>query len=327
VTVPSWVNGFNGVPATGAPQWIVDFFEDLHANAPAWMRDLYPLVVAPIGHVYATNTGDNTLKRIDLSTGLVDQTTTISYGPKGLCWDRGSYICIATDADTVVRVDKSTGVVHDAITVAANALSCEYDGVSNILAAVQVEVAQIRISDGTVTRTAMAGDTTTGICVDGSGHIYATNNHDNTVSIFNRSDLAALGTVSVGSSPTQLCWDGLDHVVVANSNGSTLSRIKTSTLLADTSFSSGIESDPRGICLDSNGNLFVSCYSGHVQQVNPATGAVNWSLVVPNQPSWACADGRGNVYFCASGNVSCIKSGTQAVAWTVAAGNYCCWAP
>ena len=47
MTVPSWVNAFNGVPATGAPQWIVDFFADMHANKPAWIKDLYPLPPPP----------------------------------------------------------------------------------------------------------------------------------------------------------------------------------------------------------------------------------------------------------------------------------------
>ena len=199
-------------------------------------------------HMWVTNTLDDTVSKINVSTNTVTDTVTVGELPRGVAFD-GSHMWVNNTYDgTVSKINVSTNTVTATVNVG---------GFSNVKAAFDGShmwvtnsnknmLSKINVSTNTVTATVNVGVTPQGSAFDGS-HMWVANLFDNTVSKINVSTNTVTATVNVGDSPFNVAFDG-SHMWVTNAGDGTVSKINVSTnTVTDTVNVGGI---PEGLAFD-----------------------------------------------------------------------------
>ena len=142
-------------------------------------------------YVWLTNYSDNTVSKIDATTGTVDDTITVGDSPRGICFD-GTYVWVTNYSDnTVSKIDATTDTVDDTITVGDSPRGICFDGTYIWVANVgDGTLSKIVAATGTIANTITVRNNPDGICFDGA-YVWVAHFSNDTVSKLD----AATGTV------------------------------------------------------------------------------------------------------------------------------------
>jgi YVTN family beta-propeller protein len=224
------------------------------------------LAVTPDGqHLYVTNNGDNTVSRIVVATGVVDQVINVGASPVGLAvTPDGQHLYVSNIGDgTVSRIVVASGAVDQVINVGATPieLAVTPDGQ-------HVYVAHLNL--GTVSRI-----------------VVATGGVDQ--------------VINVGAFPVNLAAtpDG-QHVYVANFSLDTVSRIVVATGGVDQVIDTGDR--PQGLAVTPDGqHVYVAHLTlGAVSRIVVASGAVDQVINVGAGPYFLAATPDGEYVYAAN---------------------------
>lgn len=241
-----------------------------------WDLDMTPLATGadPRGiafdgtHVWTTNSGDDTVSRIDTATGSRDDFPSGGTYPFGITFD-GDHIWVANrDSDNVARIDVATGAATPfGLAGGAGPYGIAFDGnriwVTNTT---HDSVSTIDPATGSVVGQHATLDAPFSLAFDGT-HMWVTNWLGDTVGKIDPQTGDRVD-VTVGAGPYGILFDGRS-IWVTNFTDSTVSRIDPATNAVQ-SFPTA--SNPRGIGFDGH-CIWVSAYgAGQVSTHDPATG-------------------------------------------------------
>ncbi len=220
-------------------------------------------------HVWSSNSADDTLSRLDVTTGERDDFPSGGLYPFGLTFD-GTHIWVANrDSNAVARIDTETGQATSfPILGGAGPYGIAFDGTDIWVANTSFNsVSRIDTDTGALIDEITTLASPFQLAFDGT-HMWVTNWQGNTVAKID----PATGTrtdVTVGAEPYDVFFDGTS-MWVSNFGSSTLSKIDPASNAIETF---PTPSNPRGIGFDGS-CIWVSSYSaGNVSKVDPATGA------------------------------------------------------
>ena len=243
------------------------------------------------GAVWAVNSAEGTLSRINPATHAVVQTTSVGTDPAAVTVTRGS-VWVANSGDgTVSRVSIAAGTVVQSIQV-GNVPVAIASGPSGVWVANRGDNTVDRIDPvkGTVTRRGVpVGGNPDGIAV-GPQAVWVANNEDGTVTRIDPASYQPSGPISVGSGPAGIAVTRA-AVWVANSLDLTVSKIDPVT---DTMTVTVPVGDGPSAIVAAHGAVWVGNeFSATVDRIDPHADRVTRVIPVGSSPQGIAAAGPG----------------------------------
>ena len=219
------------------------------------------------GSVWAANSGDDSVSRIDPRTRAV-QLIPVGSGPVAVAVD-GDDVWVANSGDgTVSRINASVDRVVDTVPV-GNLPSAVATGPGGVWVALSGDHAVRRIDpdSGRVGRPVPVGRAPTGIGV-GADTVWVANSLDGTVTPVDAASGQARGPIPVGTGPRSVSVTE-DAVWVANGLSLTVSRIDTRSGVVT---SHEVGDGPRTVAAGADGVWVSNEYDATVVRLDPRTG-------------------------------------------------------
>jgi outer membrane lipoprotein-sorting protein len=182
----------------------------------------FPVGVAPENvafdgvSIWVTNSGSNTVTKLNASDGAVQGTFPVGNLPQGLAFD-GANIWVANrSSNTVTKLRASDGAGQGTFPTDTSPYGVAFDGANIWVANISSNtVTKLRASDGAGQGTFPVGAGPIGLAFDGA-NIWVANFNANTVTKLRASDGAGLGTFPVGAGPAWVAFDGASIWVACN---------------------------------------------------------------------------------------------------------------
>jgi peptide/nickel transport system substrate-binding protein len=246
-----------------------------------------PVGVAPGGvatsvdAIWVSNTGENTVSRIDPSTNNVRQTISVGGGPSGAAVTPGA-VWVANGLDgTVSRIDTQTNQVSQVVAVGNGPTGAAAGaGAVWVTNSTDGTVSRIDPASGRVTRTLPAVAGAAGIAV-GFGRIWVVSPPSAKVVVLDPASGRVLNEIGVGVDPTAIAVGG-QAVWVTNRADGTVSKIepRTGAVIGTTAVGRG----PTGIAAGPDAVWVANAGDGTLSEVDPSTVKVVKSVPLGNPP-------------------------------------------
>ena len=169
-------------------------------------------------HIWVTNSGNNTVSKIDISDNSVDEPVRVEKNPHGIAFD-GTHIWVTNSGNnTVSKIDISNNSVDEPVRVGQNPHGIAFDG-THIWVANSGDdyVSKIDITSNTVVARVTVGTRSSGIAFDGT-HIWVANSGNDYVSKIDITSNTVVARVSVGKFLSGIAFDGT-HIWVTKFDG------------------------------------------------------------------------------------------------------------
>jgi YVTN family beta-propeller protein len=270
-------------------------------------------IAAGAGYVWAVNTDDDTLARIDPRTRTV-QDIGVGDAPTSVAVGGGAVWVANSSSGTVSRIDPRTGRVQQVLRVGATPSAVAfYRGALWVTDTAAAVLLRLDPPTGAVTRVPV-GDSPSAV-VAGGGQLWVSNSGDGTVSAIEPSQATALPPVHVGNDPRGLALDGKDLWVANNLDG-TVTRLDTATSAVVSVIRAG--GGPVGVAVAA-GNVWVADQDGAaITEIDPArnipistigTGSQLAGVVAAGGQLWITAGARPAMH--RGGTLTAVLAGTE----------------
>jgi len=231
--------------------------------------------------IWVSNTGENTVSRIDPSTNAVRQTISVGGGPSGVAVTLGA-VWVANGLDaTVSRIDAQTNQVSQVIGVGNGPTGAAAgEGSVWVTNSTDGTVSRIDPASGRVKQTLPAVPGASGVAV-GFGRIWVVSPASAKVVALDPSSGRVVDEIGVGVDPAAIAV-GSDAVWVANRADGTVSKIqpRTGTVIGTTPVGRG----PTGIAAGPDAVWVANGGDGTLSEVDPSTVKVVKSVPLGNPP-------------------------------------------
>lgn len=268
-------------------------------------------------HVWAPNSGTNTVSKIDPVGDTVLATYTVGNTPRGICYD-GVNFWVANDADNTVTKISPTGSVIATVTVGLEPFTTIFaNGFVWVANFTGGTVSKIDIHSNTVVATITVGTSPLCFAYDGL-RLWVTNNGDNTVSKIDVSSNTVLATYSTGTGPRGIAWDG-SSLWIANYGSGNVKKHNpvTGAVLATVT----VGTNPTYVGWDGKAIWVSNFGSANVSKVDPVANSVTVTITVGTNPHGVAWDGNYIwIFNFGSNNVSKIDPVGNTVVDTVTVG-------
>lgn len=234
-------------------------------------------------NVWAANYNDNTVSKVNASTGAVVGTFAVGAGPTALTFD-GTNVWVANNTgNTVSKLSASSGALLGTYSVDRSPRALAFDGTYVWVASASAStIAKLNPSNGTQVAKYTISNATNNYpvsLVSADGKMWFANQTGGAVSNISASGIVGPAWNTGGAAPVSIVFDGAS-IWLANANSGTLSQFNTSgTRLAVV----GAGTDPEALAVDAPPAgasdtatyLWAANYSADtVTKVNAATGAI-----------------------------------------------------
>jgi YVTN family beta-propeller protein len=238
-------------------------------------------VAAGVGAIWVSNTGENTVSRIDSSTNDVRQTIPVGGGPSGMAVTQGA-VWVANGLDaTVSRIDSQTNQVSQVIAVGNGPTGATAgEGAVWVTNSTDGTVTRIDPTSGRVTRTFPAVLGASGIAA-GFGRLWIVSPPSAKVVALDPASGRVVNEIGIGVDPAAIAV-GADAVWVTNRADGTVSKIepRTGAVIGTTAVGRG----PTGIVAGPDAVWVANAGDGTLSEVDPATVKVVKSVPLGNPP-------------------------------------------
>ncbi len=303
--------------------------------------------VDDIGNIFIADTGNNCIRKIDATTGVINTVAGSGIGyphygdgnpaayanmraPYGVVVDGADNIFITELADygAIRKIDKRTGIITSAIRKQKASFLVFVDNAGNIYFSNNNMI--LKFDAATGGETIVAGNGSAGYSGDGGLAINARLN-----------------------SPYDLAFDNAGNIFISDTNNNRIRKVDAATGTIDTVAGngsvgySGDGSDanlaslnhPRGVCVDDDGNIYIGdSANGAIRKVDKTTGRISTiagsgasgysgdkgpaAKAYLNGPSRGYLDGKGDIYFSdtTSNRIRKIKKSTGVITTVVGNG-------
>ena len=243
------------------------------------------------GSVWAVDSTEGTLSRINPATHAVIQQIPVGSAPSAVATTRDGNVWVANSGDgTVSRINAAAGRVVETIPV-GNLPVAIASGPSGVWVANEGDdtVDRIDPATGTVTKTVQVGGRPDGIAV-GPHAVWVANGEDGTVTEIDPATGQPGGPVSVGSGPAGIAITPA-AVWVANSFDLTVSKIDPATDRVTGII--GVGDGPSTIVAASNALWVSDEFDATLDRIDPRTGHVTRNVFVGSSPRGLAATPSG----------------------------------
>ena len=242
------------------------------------------------GSVWAVDTTDGTLSRINPATHAVVQQITVGAAPAAVAVTPGNVWVANSDDGTVSRINAAANKVVQTIHV-GNLPVAIASGPSGVWVANQGDdaVDQINPANGKVTRTVQVGGGPDGIAV-GPGAVWVANGQDGTVTQIDPATGTPSGPVPVGAGPEGIAVTPA-AVWVANSLDLTVMKIDPAT--GQVTNIIGVGDGPSAIAATKDGVWVSDQFNATLDRINPQTNSVDRAVPVGSSPQGIAVAGSG----------------------------------
>jgi peptide/nickel transport system substrate-binding protein len=267
-------------------------------------------VAAGVDAIWVSNSGENTVSRIDSSTNDVRQTIPVGGGPGGTAVTPGA-VWVANGLDgTVSRIDAQTNQVSQVIAVGNGPTGAAAgEGAVWVSNSTDGTVSRIDPASGRVTRTLPAVLGAAAIAV-GFGRIWIVSPPAAKVVALDPASGRLAAEIGVGVDPSAIAV-GADAVWVTNRADGTVSKIepRTGAVIGTTSVGRG----PTGIAAGPDAVWVANGGDGTLSEVDPSTVKVVRSIPLGNPPRDVVRSAQG-VYVTVGSSGNEHRGGNLAVA-------------
>ena len=247
------------------------------------------------------NTAETQLVRLFETTGTVP----VGTGPRALLWN-GTGLWVANGDGTLMKINVHTGVADQTLPQTTVPSAMAWDGTGLWIAYQDSNLLRyLDPVEGTVLAEITTDNSPTALVWDGTA-LWVANRRANTVQRIGPDDSveggwAISGTVAVGASPRALTWDG-STLWVANRDDNTVQRINPET--GETGAPLEVGSGPSALAWDGRTLWVANRNDSTVMQVDPALRRIIQVIDVNKFPSdllwdgvslWVTNDGRDSV--------------------------------
>jgi YVTN family beta-propeller protein len=267
-------------------------------------------VAAGVDAIWVSNTGENTVSRIDPSTNDVRQTISVGGGPSGAAVTPDA-VWVANGLDaTVSRINTQTNQVSQVVAV-GNGPTGAASGAGAVWVTNSTDgtVSRIDPASGRVTRTLPAVSGAAGVAV-GFGRIWVVSPPTAKVVALDPASGRVVDEIGVGVDPAAIALDD-DAVWVTNRSDGTVSKIepRTGAVIGTTAVGRG----PTGIAVGPDAVWVANRGDGTLSEVDPSTVKVVRSIPLGNPPRDVVRSAQG-VYVTVGSNGNEHRGGNLAVA-------------
>ena len=267
-------------------------------------------LAAGAGSLWAANTVDGTVTRIDHSGGDV-ATTTIPVGDdtSGIAFGEGALWVTDRQDRTLAQISPKTNRVVNSIPLRdVPAAVAAAAGAVWIASDADRSVARFDVASGTFSRPVELGAAPAAIAA-GGGAIWLASEEGGTVFRIEPREGVVANTITVGEGPVAVAV-GEGAVWVANRQGATVSRIDPATDAVTDTIPVG--KDPTAVVVGEGAVWVASGGDGAVSRIDPATRRRTRTVAVESSPS-ALAVADGAVWTAAIAPASSHRGGTLRV--------------
>ena len=243
------------------------------------------------GSVWAVNSTEGSLSRINPATHAVIQQIPVGSAPSAVTITRDGNVWVANSGDgTVSRINAAAGRAVQTIRV-GNLPVAIASGPNSVWVANQGDdtVDQIDPATGTVTKTVQVGGRPAGIAA-GRDAVWVANAEDGTVTRIDPATGQPTGPVSVGSGPAGIAITPT-AVWVANSLDLTVSKINPATGRVTAII--GVGDGPGAIAAANNAIWVSNEFDATLDRIDPRAGKVTRSVFVGSSPRGLAATPSG----------------------------------
>ena len=243
------------------------------------------------GSVWAVDTTDGTVSRINPATHTVVQQIPVGLEPSAVTITSGGNVWVANSGDgTVSRINAAAEKVVQTILV-GNVPVALGSGPSGVWVANQGDDTVYRIDParGTVTRKVPVGGLPDGVAV-GDGAVWVANSQDGTVTRIDPATGQPSGPLPVGAGPAGIAVTRT-AVWVANSLDLTVSRLDPATGRVTATI--GVGDGPSTIAVASNAVWVSDQFNATVDRIDPETDQVVRAIAVGSSPHGIVVAGSG----------------------------------
>jgi len=280
-----------------------------------------PSRTAVDNYVWVTNSGDNTVSKIDKTTDTVSgPAIDVGNGPYGIAVDL-DYVWTANNGGTTVsKVNKTTGVVEANITVSPNpggiAVDHNYVWVSYGSGGTSA-VSKVNKVTGSVDANITVGLSPYGVAVD-SNYVWIANGADGTVSKIDKSNDSVVATITVSDPYTYPALVATDsaYVWVTIAGWTNVSKIAKANDSVVATIDVG--SSPYGVAVDRDYVWVATCGANSVVKISKSNDSIVDTItgvgVCPSGISldedyvWAVSQNSNSVYKIDKSNDSIVAT-------------------
>jgi len=198
-------------------------------------------------HIWVSNSGDNSVSKININTNDVVESVSVGSLPHGVAFD-GAHIWVSNPGDhSVSKININTNDVVESVSVGRLPHGVAFDGAHIWVAnSGDYSVSKININTNDEVASVSVGTNPRGVAFDGA-HVWVFNSGGNSVSKININTNDVVASVSVGTNPKGVTFDGA-HIWVSNSGDNSVSKININT--NDVVASVSVGTNPRGVAFD-----------------------------------------------------------------------------
>jgi YVTN family beta-propeller protein len=290
--------------------------------------------IAAQPYAYISNSGDNTVSVIDMSTNSVTKTVSVGKNPYGIAvHPEGTYAYVANfSSNSVSVINAAKHTVEKTISVGTNPYGIAVNPAATLAYVTNYSdntVSVIDLSLNTVTATINVGANPIGVAVNSSGsYVYIANSSGNTVSVIDASTNAIEATINVGTNPIGIAvYPSGEYVYVANAGGNSVSVIDTTNNTITATIRGTVISNPWGVTVNPAGTYgYVTSFgSSYVSIFNTTSNRVINNIFVGDSPIGVTINIAGTYTYVANysdATVSVIDNSTNTVTTTITVGSY-----
>ncbi|MBV8902857.1 MAG: hypothetical protein JOZ22_04410 [Acidobacteriia bacterium] len=269
----------------------------------------FPTGAGPAGvafdgdNIWIANESDNTVSKLQASSGAILGSFSVGSGPRALAFD-GANIWVANyGGNTVSKLRGVDGFTLGTFNVGGIPCGVAFDG-GNIWVANfgSNTVTELQASTGALLGTFAVGSNPCGIAFDGT-YIWVANYGGNTVMKLLANSGSVVGTFPVGTSPRSVTFDGT-NIWVANYGSNNLTRLLAASGATVATFNVG--SNPAGAAFDGTNIWVANSGNNTVTKLQASNGATLGTVPVGFAPNGVAFDGA-NVWVSNSSSNSVSK--------------------
>ena len=240
-------------------------------------------------NIWVTNALDNSVTKLQASTGAILGAFNVGTYPSGVAFDGANIWVTNFNSNNVTKLRASDGTPLGTFGVGTRPVGVAFDG-ANIWVANSGSnnVTKLLASTGVVLGTFSTGGYPYAIAYDGA-NIWVANAVSNNVTKLQDSNGSVLGTFSVGTAPSGVAFDGAS-IWVANTGSNNVTRLQASTGALLGTFST-LNLSPYGVAFDGANIWVVNSGSNNVTEFQASTGSFLGSFSVGANPFSVAFDG------------------------------------